>query len=224
MRILMVEDELDMASALSDALSKYNIVIDHVASVADAREAANLHAYDAILLDRQLPDGEGLRLIPELRAGNIDSPIIVLTAHNDHEGRIRGLDLGADDYMGKPFVVEELVARLRAVLRRQPFLSPDIISAGRLTFEVSRMEPSIDGKPLILPRRELLVLGALMKRLGRTVARDALASAVYSFDVEIQSNALDSHVSRLRKKLADLDAGVAIHTIRGVGYLLKVAE
>jgi DNA-binding response OmpR family regulator len=224
MRILLVEDEPDMASALSDALSKHNIVIDHVTSVADAREAAFLHPYDAILLDRQLTDGEGLRLIPELRAGSIDFPIIVLTAHNDHEGRIRGLDLGADDYMGKPFVVEELIARLRAVLRRQPQLSSDVITAGRLSFEVSHMEPALDGKPLILPRRELLVLAALMKRIGRTVTREALANAVYSFDAEIQSNALDSHVSRLRKKLAELNAGVAIHTIRGVGYLLKVAE
>jgi DNA-binding response OmpR family regulator len=220
----MVENEPDMASALTDALSKHNIVVDHVATLADAREAAHLHSYDAILLDRQLTDGEGLKLIPELRADDIDVAIIVLTAHNDHEGRIRGLDLGADDYMGKPFVVEELIARLRAVLRRQSQLSSDVITAGRLSFEVSHMEPSLHGKPLILPRRELLVLGALMKRVGRTVTREALANAVYSFDVEIQSNALDSHVSRLRKKLTDLDAGVAIHTIRGVGYLLKAAE
>jgi len=224
MRILLVEDEPDMASALGDALSKHNIVIDHVATLADAREAAHLHAYDAILLDRQLTDGEGLKLIPELRAKDIDVPIIVLTAHNDHEGRIRGLNLGADDYMGKPFVVEELIARLRAVLRRHPLLSSDVITAGRLSFEVSHMEPSLDGKPLILPRRELLVLAALMKRIGRTVTREALANAVYNFDAEIQSNALDSHVSRLRKKLTDLNAGVAIHTIRGVGYLLKAAE
>ena len=224
MRILLVEDEPDMASALGDALSKHNIVIDHVATLADAREAAHLHSYDAILLDRQLTDGEGLTLIPELRAKDIDVPIIVLTAHNDHEGRIRGLDLGADDYMGKPFVVEELIARLRAVLRRQPLLTPDIITAGRLSFEVSHMETAIDGKTLTLPRRELLVLAAFMKRIGRTVTREALANAVYGFDAEIQSNALDSHVSRLRKKLADLDAGVAIHTIRGIGYLLKAAE
>ena len=213
-----------MASALGDALSRHNIVIDHVTTLVDAREAVHLNAYDAILLDRQLTDGEGLSLIPEFRAASIDTPIIVLTAHNDHEGRIRGLDLGADDYMGKPFVVEELIARLRAVLRRQPLLTPDIITAGRLSFEVSHMEPVVDGKPLLLPRRELLVLAALMKRIGRTVTREALANAVYSFDAEIQSNALDSHVSRLRKKLADLDAGVAIHTIRGVGYLMKAAE
>jgi len=223
MRVLLVEDELDMASALNDALSKHNIVIDHVATLADARQAADLNSYDAILLDRQLTDGEGLRLIPELRAANIGTPIIVLTAHNDHEGRIRGLDLGADDYMGKPFVVEELIARLRAVLRR-PQLASDVITAGRLSFETSHMEPAIDGKPLLLPRRELLVLAALMKRLGRTVTREALANAVYSFDAEIRSNALDSHVSRLRKKLNELDAGVAIHTIRGIGYLMKAAE
>jgi DNA-binding response OmpR family regulator len=223
MRILLVEDELDMASALGDALSKHNIVIDHVATLADARQAADLNSYDAILLDRQLTDGEGLRLIPELRTANIGTPIIVLTAHNDHEGRIRGLDLGADDYMGKPFVVEELIARLRAVLRR-PQLSSETISAGRLSFSVSHMEPAIDGKPLLLPRRELLVLAALMKRLGRTVTREALVNAVYSFDAEIQSNALDSHVSRLRRKLTELEAGVAIHTIRGIGYLMKAAE
>jgi DNA-binding response OmpR family regulator len=223
MRVLLVEDEQAMASALGDALSKHNIVIDHVATLADAREAADLNSYDAILLDRQLTDGEGLHLIPELRAANIRTPVIVLTAHNDHEGRIRGLDLGADDYMGKPFVVEELIARLRAVLRRPP-LSSETISAGRLSLAVSHMEPAIDGKPLLLPRRELLVLAALMKRLGRTVTREALANAVYSFDAEIRSNALDSHVSRLRRKLNELDAGVAIHTIRGIGYLMKAAE
>ena len=223
MRILLVEDEQEMASALGDALSKHNIVIDHVLTLTDAREAADLNSYDAILLDRQLTDGEGLHLIPELRAAGIGTPVIVLTAHNDHEGRIRGLDLGADDYMGKPFVVEELIARLRAVLRRPP-LSSETISVGRLSLAVSHMEPAIDGKPLLLPRRELLVLAALMKRLGRTVTRDALANAVYSFDAEIWSNALDSHVSRLRRKLNELDAGVAIHTIRGIGYLMKAAE
>src|SRR5262245_36196001 len=131
MRILMVEDELDMASALSDAISKHGVVIDHVLSLADAREAISVNVYDAILLDRQLPDGEGLKWIPEIRGKGIDWPVIVLTAHNDHDGRIKGLDLGADDYMGKPFVVEELMARLRAVLRRPSRLKADIISLGR---------------------------------------------------------------------------------------------
>lgn len=224
MRVLMIEDELDLANALGDALTKHNIVIDHVDNLADAREATRINTYDAILLDRQLTDGEGLQLIPKLRAAGIETPIIVLTAHNDHEGRIRGLDLGADDYMGKPFVVEELIARLRAVLRRQPHLASDVITVGHLSFEVGHMEPTVHGKPLLLPRRELLVLAALMKRVGRTVTREGLDNAVYNFDAEIQSNALDSHVSRLRKKLTDLNAGVAIHTIRGVGYLLKAAE
>lgn len=224
MRLLMIEDELDMASALTDALARHGIVIDHVTSLGDAREAVNLHPYDAILLDRQLPDGEGLKLIPELRTAGIDFPIIVLTAHNDHEGRIRGLDLGADDYIGKPFVVEELMARLRAVLRRPPRLSTDVIAVGRLSFDVAHMEPLLDDKPLALPRRELLVLAALIKRVGRTVTRDALANAVYNFDAEIQSNTLDAHVSRLRRKLAETNSGVTIHTIRGIGYLLKASQ
>jgi two-component system OmpR family response regulator len=221
MRLLLIEDELDMASALSGALAKHGVVIDHVTSLADAREAAMTHPYDAILLDRQLADGEGLELIPELRAGSVDAPIIVLTAHDDHEGRVRGLDLGADDYIGKPFIVEELLARLRAVLRRSPRLSSDIITVGRLSFDVSHRQPSVDGNSIILPRRELLVLEALMKRHGRTVTREALVTAVYSFDSEIESNALEAHVSRLRKKLADLESGVSVHTIRGIGYLLK---
>ena len=117
--------------------------------------------------------------------------------------------------------MEELLARLRAVLRRPAGVMPDIVRAGRLAFDLSHREASVDGPTLDLPRRELLVLEALIRRLGRTVLRSAVEEAVYSFDDEIQSNALDTHVSRLRRKLADADARVEIHGIRGVGYLLK---
>jgi DNA-binding response OmpR family regulator len=110
---------------------------------------------------------------------------------------------------------------LRAVLRRPAGLCPDVIRAGRLAFDVGHREASIEGQPFELPRRELLVLEALIRRMGRTVLRSALEEAVYNFDDEIQSNALDTHVSRLRRKLADANAGIEIHGIRGVGYLLK---
>lgn len=168
-----------------------------------------------------MPDGDGLALIPKLRARADGVPIIVLTARGELADRIAGLDSGADDYLAKPFAVEELLARLRAVLRRPAGLSPDVIRAGRIAFDVGHREASIDGQPFELPRRELLVLEALIRRMGRTVLRSALEEAVYNFDDEIQSNALDTHISRLRRKLSDADAGVEIHGIRGVGYLLK---
>jgi DNA-binding response OmpR family regulator len=220
MRILLVEDEAEMADALASALKRYDMVVDHAPTLAEAEEAISADVH-AVLLDRQLPDGDGLTLIPKLRARADGVPIIVLTARGELADRVAGLDCGADDYLAKPFAVEELLARLRAVLRRPAGLQPDILHAGRLAFDFGHREASIDGAPLELPRRELLVLEALVRRMGRTVLRSALEEAVYSFDDEIQSNALDTHVSRLRRKLSEADARVEIHGIRGVGYLLK---
>ena len=221
MRILLVEDEAEMAAALSQALKGYDMVVDHVPTLAEAEEAISADVHGAVLLDRQLPDGDGLTLIPKLRAKADGVPIIVLTARGDLADRITGLDSGADDYLAKPFAVEELLARLRAVLRRPAGVQFEIINAGRMAFDCSHREASVNGRPLDLPRRELLVLETLLRRMGRTVLRGTLEEAVYNFEDEIQSNALDAHVSRLRRKLADSDAGVEIHSIRGVGYLLK---
>lgn len=221
MRILLVEDEAEMAGALTSALRRYDMIVDHVPTLAEAEEAISADVHAAVLLDRQLPDGDGLALIPKLRARADGVPIIVLTARGELADRIAGLDSGADDYLAKPFAVEELLARLRAVLRRPAGLQPDVIRAGHLAFDVGHREASIDGQPFELPRRELLVLEALIRRMGRTVLRSALEEAVYNFDDEIQSNALDTHISRLRRKLAEANAGVEIHGIRGVGYLLK---
>ena len=221
MRILLVEDEAEMAGALASALKRYDMIVDHVPTLAEAEEAISADVHAAVLLDRQLPDGDGIALIPKLRARADGVPILVLTARGELADRVAGLDSGADDYLAKPFAVEELLARLRAVLRRPAGLQPDIIRAGRLAFDFGHREASVDGAPLELPRRELLVLEALVRRMGRTVLRSALEEAVYSFDDEIQSNALDTHVSRLRRKLAEADAHVEIHGIRGVGYLLK---
>lgn len=223
MRVLLVEDEPEMASALAAALNKYDMVIDHVPTLADAEEATALNSYSAILLDRQLPDGDGLKLIPVLRSRGGGVPVIVLTARGELADRVAGLDGGADDYLGKPFAVEELLARLRAVLRRPADLPSQTMRLGRLSFDLGSREASVGGVVIDLPRRELLVLEALLRRMGRTVARASLEEAVYSIDDEIQSNALDTHVSRLRRKLSAAGSELEIHPIRGIGYLLKHA-
>jgi DNA-binding response OmpR family regulator len=220
-RVLLVEDELEMASSLASALRRYGVIIDHVVTLAEANEAAAINAYSAILLDRRLPDGEGLTLLAGLRAQGNKVPVIMLTALGDLADRVAGLNGGADDYLGKPFAVEELLARLRAVLRRPSDLPSEVMTLGLVSFDAGDRQASIAGKPLDLPRRELLVFETLLRRMGRTVTRSALEEAVYGFDDEIQSNALDTHVSRLRRKLSEAGADVEIHAIRGIGYLLK---
>jgi DNA-binding response OmpR family regulator len=221
MRILLVEDEPAMAAALTAALARYDMLVDHVASAADATRAVIGGLHDAIVLDRRLPDGEGLDLLSRWRRDGLQTPVIVLTARGELDDRIAGLECGADDYLAKPFAVEELLARVRAVLRRPAALRTDVLKIGALHFDAAHREASVSGVALKLPRRELLVLEALLRRRGRTVLREALEEAVYGFDDEIQSNALDTHVSRLRRKLEETASDVEIHTIRGVGYLLQ---
>lgn len=221
MRVLLIEDEPEMIVALSAALRRYDVVVDSASGIAEGEAALMTDVHDAVLLDRQLPDGDGLSLLSKLRARGSEIPVIILTARGELADRIAGLDIGADDYLVKPFAVEELLARLRAIRRRPPNLATDAVRVGRLRFDFTHREASIEGNRLDLPRRELLVLETLLRRLGRTVLRSSLEEAVYSFDDEIQSNALDTHVSRLRRKLADTASGVEIHGIRGVGYLLR---
>lgn len=221
MRVLLVEDEPEMASALRAALTRHDMIVDHASGLAEAEAMAALGSYDAMVLDRQLPDGDGLALIPKLRARGSLVPVLVLTARGDLADRVAGLDRGADDYLAKPFAFEELLARLRALLRRPANLQADVVRAGRLSFDSINREASIDGVALSLTRREILVLEALLRRTGRMVPRDVLMEAVFALDDEVQPNALDTQVSRLRRKLADADGGVTINGVRGVGYLLR---
>lgn len=222
MRILLVEDEIDMATALTAALSRHDIVVDHARTLEIAEEACRSDVHDAVLLDRKLPDGDGLSLIPFLRRERAGLPIIVLSALGSPEHRVTGLDNGADDYLAKPFSTDELLARLRAVMRRPAQIGESMVSVGQLRFNLTERQAEVAGKPLDLTRRELLALEILVRRSGRTVSRSALEEAVYGYDDEIASNSLDSHISRLRNKLSD--AGVEIHAVRGLGYLLRAAK
>ncbi|TCQ95408.1 response regulator transcription factor [Neorhizobium sp. JUb45] len=223
MRLLLIEDELEMARALSAVLAQHNYVVDHMPTIELALEAIKEKVHDVVVLDRQLPDGDGLTFLRAIRDAGDRTPVIVLTAHNMPADRISGLDDGADDYLGKPFLADELLARLRAVARRSGAYTSQVISEGNVSVDLDHHEVSIGGEVISLPRREVLVLELLMKRFGRTVLRRSLEEAVYGYDDEIQSNALDSHVSRLRKKLVDADANLAIHGIRGLGYLLRAS-
>ncbi|MBN8963424.1 MAG: response regulator transcription factor [Rhizobiales bacterium] len=221
MRVLLVEDEPEMVTALRAALARHDMLVDHASHLHEAEAIAAEGNYDAIVLDRQLPDGDGLSLIPKLRERGNAVPVLVLTARGELADRVSGLDKGADDYLGKPFAFEELLARLRALLRRPANVQSDIARIGRLAFDSGHREASIDGRPLDMPRRELLLLEALLHRMGRMVQRSVLMEAVYGLDDAVQPNALDTHVSRLRRKLAESDAGVTINGVRGLGYVLR---
>jgi DNA-binding response OmpR family regulator len=224
MKILLVEDEIEFADAVRGALEREKYVVDWAERLALGREALRAHTYDLALLDRTLPDGDGLSLVPALRAALPGVHIIVLSARGDVADRVAGLDEGADDYLTKPFALEELFARIRAVRRRPAQLGLEQVQVGALVFDLANDEASVNGARLLLSRRELRVLATLVKRRGRTVLRETLEQGVYGFDDAIQSNTLDSHVSRLRRKLAEAGAGVEIHAIKGVGYLLRAQQ
>ncbi len=223
MRLLLVEDEPEMAGMLASVLRTRGMVVDLARSLAIAREAIRAADHDVVLLDRKLPDGDGLELIPLLRAGERHTPVIVLSALGATEDRIAGLDSGADDYLPKPFSSDELMARLRAVMRRPTEVRMQPLTLGNLSLDLNGGGVDVAGSALELPRRELLVLEALLRRSGRSVARTALEEAVFGFDDEIASNTLDAHISRLRRRLGDAGANVEIHAIRGIGYLIRQA-
>jgi len=221
MRILLVEDEIEMAAALRAALARRGFVVDRVRTLEDAHLALKEPGVRAVLLDRRLPDGDGLSLLPVLRAMADPPPVIVLTALGQTMERVEGLDAGADDYLVKPFELDELLARLRAVARRRAGAAVEPLTLGALSFDTVHREAQVSGNPLQLPRREIALLDVLLRRAGRVVLRETIEAALFGFDDAPASNTLDSHVSRLRRRLSDAGAGVAIHALRGVGYMAK---
>ena len=221
MRILLVEDEIEMVAALRAALARRGFVVDRVRTLEDAHIALKEPGVRAVLLDRRLPDGDGLSLLPVLRAMADPPPVIVLTALGQTMERVEGLDAGADDYLVKPFELDELLARLRAVARRRAGAAVEPLTLGALSFDTVHREAQVSGNPLQLPRREIALLDVLLRRAGRVVLRETIEAALFGFDDAPASNTLDSHVSRLRRRLSEAGAGVAIHALRGVGYMAK---
>lgn len=221
MRLLLVEDDPDLSEALVANLARDGFAVDLVADLASAEEALATGVHDLLLLDLGLPDGDGVTLLRTLRRRRSALPILILTARDAIEDRVEGLEAGADDYLVKPFAHAELVARIRAVLRRPGRDLGAAIEVGRLRFEPASGHLEVAGRTLLLPRRERMLLEALLRRLGRVVTRRVLEEALWDQEEEIESNTLESHVSRLRRRLEEAAAGVRIRTLRGVGYMLE---
>lgn len=220
MRVLLVEDEVEISGLVAAEVTRAGFTVDRVDCCEDARAALHVGRYALVLLDRRLPDGDGLSLLRETRTYQPGIPVIMLTALDQSPEVVKGLDAGADDYLTKPLNLAELLARIRAALRKSGTLRQPPISCGKLTFDADSREVSVDGDPLVLKRRELAVLESLMRRVGRVVLRDTLLEEVYGFDDDVQSNTLDAHISRLRTRLAEVGSGAIIHPVRGVGYMM----
>lgn len=221
MRLLLVEDTPRLRDLLTEAVHMAGWRIDAVGTLADAEEAIAATQYDLFLVDLGLPDGDGLDLIRTTRRARNQTPILILTARGAIDERIAGLDAGADDYLVKPFNHGELLARCRALLRRSPNASAPALQAGSLTFDVAAGSVTCDGEELALAPRERAVLEILMRDAGRVANKRKLEHALSEFGEEFSSNALETAVSRLRKKLDAATTGLSLETIRGVGYLLR---
>lgn len=222
MRLLVIEDNARLSSLLKEGLSKAGFAVDTCETAAEGRAALRSMTYDALILDLGLPDEDGLAVLADLRSrGNDDLPVLILTARDGVGDRVRGLNEGADDYLLKPFAMEELVARIRALLRRPGRAIGLELSLGNLCFDSSSREAKVAGAPLPLSRRELDGLELLTRRAGKVVSKAALEEALYAFGEEIGSNAIEVLMHRLRKRLQGAGADVFIHTMRGVGYILS---
>jgi DNA-binding response OmpR family regulator len=205
-------------------LSQLNRVVDIVESISDAEQALGNFKYDLAIVDRMLPDGDALGIVTALSRLPERPAIIMLTAKDTKEDVIDGLNGGADDYLGKPFEPQEFIARVRAVLRRPRLLVPPILSFGNVELHVGTNEAIVADNKVLLRRREALILETLLVRRNRVVTRDALIEAIYGLDDEIESNTLEAQVSRLRKNLAELGGDVEIRSMRGIGYILRMAQ
>ncbi len=221
MRLLVVEDEARIVELLRAALSRAGFAVDTVATIVDAGEALSLVAYDAVILDLGLPDGDGMMLLADVRRQGNRVPVLVLTARDAVEARVAGLDSGADDYLVKPFAMTELIARVKALLRRPGHALGATLEAGNLAFDTIGRDVRVGPVALSLPRQELAILEHLMRRLGRVVPKALLEEKLYGMGEELESNAIPVHVHHLRRKLAEAGASPEIHTVRGIGYLLS---
>ena len=222
MRILVVEDNTELAQWLARTLRQEQYTVDCIGNGLDADFALKSEQYNLVILDLALPKLEGREVLRRLRARQDPTPVLVLTANNTIQSRVSELDQGADDYMAKPFEIEELEARIRMLLRRSLGLHSPLIVCGDLSFDTNTREFQIAKTPLALTPRERSVLELLVRKTGTTVSKHALAQSLFSLNDDASTDAIEIYVHRLRKKLEHCSAKII--TLRGLGYLLRQAE
>jgi len=220
-RILIVEDDAVLARGLTASLRLAGFAVDQEAAGTDAAAIALSEPYALVILDLGLPGLSGFEVLRRIRHGGCDVPVLILTARDAVADRVKGLDLGADDYLQKPFEPAELEARVRALVRRGLGTRNPVIACGALTLDRSCGAVHLAGRPITLRRRELAVLEGLMTRAGKVVPKEKLTGEVFGFDEPVAPNALELYIARLRKKLEP--DGPQIRTIRGLGYMIERA-
>jgi len=220
MRLLVVEDNVQFAVLLTKGLQTAGYETDMLSSLEEASAVLRMTFYAALILDLGLPDGDGLTLLREIRRRNNPIPILVLTARGGLHDRVQGLRSGADDYLVKPFALEELVARLEAQLRRPSYPLSSSLRIANLEFDTRNRQASIDDQPQILSARETAVLELLMRSKGRVVSKRQVEDHIFGYSGDVASNAIEVYVHRLRRQLSERGAKVQVHTIRGIGYLI----
>lgn len=224
MKLLYAEDEISMSEAVVDILTYHKYSVDAVYDGADALAYAEAEQYDGIILDIMMPKLSGLEVLEQLRKKGNNTPILLLTAKVEIEDRIQGLDMGADDYLPKPFAMGELLARVRAMLRRKETFTPDILKVGNLSLNMQSYELSCNGQSFVLPKLEYQLIELLMLNKGIYLSTEDLLIKVWGYDTDAELGTVWVYISYLRKRLTALSANVVIRAKRNVGYTLEVGE
>lgn len=225
MRILIAEDEVHLAEAVSQILKKHNYSVDMVHDGRSALDYALSGIYDLLLLDIMMPEMDGITVLKKLRSEGNHTPVILLTAKGEISDKVTGLDYGADDYIAKPFATEELLARIRAALRRKGEVVPeDGLKFGDVELNTTQLKLSVQGKEIKLNLKENELLELLITRKQAITSKEQIIEKLWGFDSEVEYNNVEVYISFLRKKLTFLNSAVRINTIRGVGYVLEVTS